>query len=423
MNYAKLSIAVDGDSPPTEFRIFTAGTVDTVKGEFLFDQKAAKLVLAEYKAHGIDLMIDYAHASLDAEQAVDPSLSGKAAGWFNLELRNGELWAVNVRWTPPAAEALQRKEWRFMSPAFQTDKNGRITCLLNVAITNLPATRRLEPLVAASARGKMDPKLIQQALDAVEKGDAKSALEILKGLIASAAGAEPADDGDDDGSEGDGAEGVAPPAEAAVEDPEVVDAADAPPPSSKKPGASDDDDDDDDDKPAKKMARRAAVEMLCRMTGKSSAEEALLEVETYRASHLTLETERQKLAKDRATLESAERRKLCVELIQLGAEFPATIWADPTAKQPSKLKTRWSKMSIDELKTHVAEQREARGGKRAPVVKPPPGNASEVGALSVTIASGKTVQLSADEVRICKSQGADPKDFAELKARRDSVKG
>jgi hypothetical protein len=151
-DFTSLSIAV-GDEPPTEFRIFTADVVDTVKGSFRFDAKAAKLVLDDYVANGVDLMIDYAHASLSAEVAVDPANAGKAAGWFNLEARGGELWAINVRWTPPAAEAMRRKEWRFMSPAFKTDKkSGRITSLLNVALTNTPATRQLTPLVAASAR-------------------------------------------------------------------------------------------------------------------------------------------------------------------------------------------------------------------------------------------------------------------------------
>lgn len=154
-----LSTALDG-ALPTAFRIFAAGKIDTKKGVFLFDAKAAASVMAEYRLHGSELMVDYDHASLGA--GIDPALSGKAAAWFGLELRNGgELWAVNVRWCAPAADALRRKEWRYMSPAFSTEPgSNRITALLNVALTNLPASRRLEPLVAASAlaASKAPPK-------------------------------------------------------------------------------------------------------------------------------------------------------------------------------------------------------------------------------------------------------------------------
>lgn len=410
-SFKTLSIEVT-DEPPTEFRIFTAGVVDTVKGEFLFDAKASKLVLAEYAEHGIDLMIDYDHASLGAESAIDPANAGKAAGWFNIEVRGGELWAVNVRWTPPAAEALKRKEWRFMSPAFSTDKSGRVTSLLNVALTNIPATRRLDPLVAASSKGmnSLDPSLIKQALEAIEKGDAKSALDLLKSLVASAAGAAPDDDADDAGSEGDGAEGVAPPTETeSVEEPKVVDASDTPPPPpAKKPAAgAADEDDEDDDAPAKKANRKVLRSALCRLTGKASFAEAVAEVEVYRESHVRLESGLTRLAAERAVLESAERRKLVVDLVRLGAEFPGTIWADPTAAKPSKIKSRWLKMPIAELRAHVSEQKTARGDKAAKNGVKPPTHGGVV-----------ELDLSDSELAICKELNCDPKEFAALKRMR-----
>lgn len=147
LKFTALAITVDGDEPPAEFRLFAAGKVETSKGTFLFDSKAAKSVMAHYADQGNELMVDYDHASLGL--ALDPAQAGKAAGWFNLELRNGELWAVNVRWTEPATLALKRKEWRYMSPAFSTDEDGRILELINVALTNIPATKKLQPLMAA----------------------------------------------------------------------------------------------------------------------------------------------------------------------------------------------------------------------------------------------------------------------------------
>ncbi len=165
MNVELLTIGVEGDEPPTEFRIFTAGTVETSKGRFTFDAKAAKSVMAAFGDQGNELMVDYDHASL-SPMPVDPARAGIAAGWFGLELRDGELWAVNVRWTLPASEALRRKEWRYMSPAFRTE-GKRIVSIVNVALTNIPATKRLEPLMAASAvteEKKMDLSMVLAAL-------------------------------------------------------------------------------------------------------------------------------------------------------------------------------------------------------------------------------------------------------------------
>lgn len=267
-------------------------------------------------------------------------------------------------------------------------------------------------MVKLAADAGLDPALVQKALDAVEKGDAKAALDILKSLIASAAGAEPPAEGDDDGSEGDGAEGVAPPATdddtetEAVEDPKVVDNAAAPPP------AADGDDDDDDPKkpaPVKNTAHRALIGMLHRLTGKTTLAESVAEVENFRASHLTLETERKKLSTERATMESAERRKLVTDLVKLGAEFPATVWADDKA---TVIKPRWAKMPIAELRSHVAEQRAARGAKT-------PKDGIKPGLDST---SPEVAKLSASELAICSQMKCDPKDFASLKSFRDSGK-
>lgn len=159
-----VALALASDAPPTEFRIFAAGWNDTSNGRFLFDDKAAEAVLTAYAEQGNDLPLDYDHAMLD-DAPRDPASAARAAGWFNLEVRSGELWAVNVRWTPPAAEALGQKEWRYYSPAFKVEpKSSRVTKLVNVALTNLPATKNMEPLVAAGARDRRT-KVKQDVVD------------------------------------------------------------------------------------------------------------------------------------------------------------------------------------------------------------------------------------------------------------------
>lgn len=396
--HTELSIAIPSGEPPSEFRIFTSGEVVTTKGTFVFDALAADSVMKEYLAHGIDLMIDYDHASL-ASLSVDPALSGKAAGWFNLEVRNGELWAVNVRWTQPAADAMRRKEWRFMSPAFQTDDAGRVASVLNVAVTNMPATRRLTPLMAASlmalGASSMGPELVRQALDALIGGDAEKCSEILKGLIAEAAGGEAAE----------------PAAEEAPKD-------EAPAPEAPAPEAMADAPPVEED--PKKKEDAVAASALLRMTGAVSLSAAVAQTALYRASHIELETERQKLANERAMLESAERRKGCVDLVALGGRAPSTVWADSSASAP---KSYLASMPISDFREFVSDAIKASG--RA--AKPAPKDAT---AQPVEASGGRTfstqhgsVTLSAREVSDCESLKVDPAVYAANKAFQIKARG
>ena len=145
-----LELPLASDTPPSAFRIFRAGVNKTVEGEFLFDAEAAAAVMQAAQEYGNDLSLDYGHGMF-AGLAVDPAEAGKAAGWFSLEVRDGELWATKVRWTKRAAAYLSEKEYRFISPAFRHDaKHKRISRLLNVALTNIPKMTSLAPLVAAS---------------------------------------------------------------------------------------------------------------------------------------------------------------------------------------------------------------------------------------------------------------------------------
>lgn len=137
------------DDLPSEFRIFTAGVNPSSKGDHIFDARAAESVMAWYRREGVDMMIDLEHHALDASAAARAD-AADARGWFQLELRQGELWAVNVRWTPDGMRRLAERTQRYTSPAFMVDESGRITRLLNVALVSMPATFDAQPLIAAS---------------------------------------------------------------------------------------------------------------------------------------------------------------------------------------------------------------------------------------------------------------------------------
>lgn len=143
------SFDVGADAPlPTEFRVFKAGENATSKGVFLFDQKAAADTMAAFHTWGVDLMVDLNHdAVLDGAARSD---SSDARGWFRLELRGGDLWAVDVRWTPDGERRLREKTQRYISPYFCHDADGRICEVINVAMVAMPATHEAPALVAAS---------------------------------------------------------------------------------------------------------------------------------------------------------------------------------------------------------------------------------------------------------------------------------
>lgn len=138
------------NEPPKEFRLFPLGKFSTDFGEFTFDEQSAETVLSAYRNKGIDLSADYEHAAL---QDPPPPEGAPASCWYNIELRADGLWATNIRWTPRATAYLKNKEYRFFSPAFRHDPTTRrVKKLVNFALTNLPATDNLAPLVAAKER-------------------------------------------------------------------------------------------------------------------------------------------------------------------------------------------------------------------------------------------------------------------------------
>jgi hypothetical protein len=123
--------------------------VKTRKGTFVFDEKAAHHVRNEAEEFGNEFPLDYAHAMFTGF-ALNPAEAGKAAGWFRPEVRGGELWAASVTWTADATRYLKNREYRYISPTFEHE-DKRITRLLNVALTNIPASHNLQPLMAHSA--------------------------------------------------------------------------------------------------------------------------------------------------------------------------------------------------------------------------------------------------------------------------------
>lgn len=414
---AVLAVGLSGDRPPPEFRLFESGWNETEKGRFLFDGVAAASVLEAYEDHGVDAMVDLEHLSLDPDAAnFDPD----ARAWFSIELReNGELWAVNVKWTADGARRLEEKTQRYISPAFRYDSEGRITKLVNVALTALPATHSTPELVAArcgdgeqtrtaalaGARGaSMNKSTILAALEAIAKGDAKKMAAILRELIAQAAAT-------------DGEAPAEPAAEPPPPPPEEATAAAADPAPAPDEGEGEARATAAASSPAGGSEAELATARLLQETGAESASLALASVAEWKKSHLAREADQAKLREERAALERSERLTLIGRLVELRCEDPATAWEDCTEAEPSKPVARLAREPIEDLRARVAKLSASRKGE-ASGATPPAGEAFGEAGAKVFNVSGSTVELSARELQRCEEAGAKPEVFAANKLAR-----
>lgn len=336
-------------TPPTEFRLFVAGWNETTKGSFLFDDEAATAVMAAYAEHGVDLAIDLEHQALEPGASADPT-ARDARGWFGLEVRNGELFAINVKWTDDGAARLTEKRQRYISPAFETEpETNRVLKIINAALTAIPATHQTPALIAASQRknetmatpeANPTPKLTD-AIAALEAGDADVALAIMKAL---------AD------------------AEAATEK-------DAPP-----------------EAPAEDKAAKATI---LRATSTKTLVAAAAEVKA-------LAKERQALAAERDEYASAERTRLCARLVADANHAPASVWADPFVKGVPK--PFLQRMTIAELREHVDSEVAAVPSGRRTIqtkqIRPPVTTMPNGGGETTPNGGGEIVRASYGDVHL-----------------------
>jgi phage I-like protein len=142
-----VELADGGRKLPTEICLFRKGVTETTKGQFVCDATAAKFTIDNVKAHYGDALtnFDYGHGQVGFVSSYD---SARSAGWAKLTERDGALWATEIEWTPTAQKALLDREFRFFSPTVYRDpETRRLTNLVNVALTNLPATKGQKPIV------------------------------------------------------------------------------------------------------------------------------------------------------------------------------------------------------------------------------------------------------------------------------------
>jgi len=92
------------------------------------------------------LMADYEHASLNPSS---PVAFASAKKWTPV-VRDGALWATDIKWTDRARTYIAGGEYRYFSIAAHVDaKSRRVLQMVNFALTNNPAANDINPLIAA----------------------------------------------------------------------------------------------------------------------------------------------------------------------------------------------------------------------------------------------------------------------------------
>jgi phage I-like protein len=172
-----IHIPVPEGDPPKAFILIHKGVNESENGPYVFDDIAAKSVMQGYKRRGVECMFDWHHASLN-DKAPDPRQAIKSAGWYSLKVKNGDLWATNIKWNEDALEDFAAKRIRYFSPAFDCDKSGRVLEYINCALTNLPATHDNESLVAAARRFERETPMTEEERKASE--EMKKTLEEMR---------------------------------------------------------------------------------------------------------------------------------------------------------------------------------------------------------------------------------------------------
>jgi phage I-like protein len=153
-------------SPPEWVELIPAGDFSgrDGRGPYRLDIDA---VLAAFAQAAVDLPVDYDHQTLDAEEKSGPV---PVAGWIKeLQARDGALWG-RVEWTPRAADLIVNREYRYLSPVFRHDKQGRVLSLEGAGLTHYP-NLFLTPVAHTKGDADMDLTPIAEALGVQGEAD------------------------------------------------------------------------------------------------------------------------------------------------------------------------------------------------------------------------------------------------------------
>ena len=141
----------DGKAP-TRVQIMRDGNLGWLGFENMeLNEKSAAAVIEHFDKAGVDLPIDYHHATVKEETG--KAEKAPAAGWIkagSLEYIPGDGLYGSVTWNAEAKAEIEAEEYKYLSPVVLSNEEDEIVLLHSVALTNRPRTTdQIELLKAA----------------------------------------------------------------------------------------------------------------------------------------------------------------------------------------------------------------------------------------------------------------------------------
>lgn len=177
-NYIMLSDSLpyeEGDRyaqrPHKLVKLLPLGLVHSQKGDFLVDNESYQAIRKKFNERQLQIPIDYEHQTLKDMEA-------PAAGWIkDIVLKSDGIYGA-VDWTERAAEYLENREYRYLSPVLlRRDSDRKVIGLHSAALTNTPAIDAMTAIVNSDKPAMEEPPPVE----ADESG--KSPLEALTALL------------------------------------------------------------------------------------------------------------------------------------------------------------------------------------------------------------------------------------------------
>lgn len=144
-----------GEAAVGEIQVLKTGTFHHPSfGKFTVTEETLAAMVENFSG---ELVVDYEHLSAGK---VDKPEQGKAAGWIKALIQKVDKLFAKVEWTEEAAEAIRKKEFRYISPEFDfkcKDETGKDIgpALISSALTNRPFLEGMQPVVLSESVSSM----------------------------------------------------------------------------------------------------------------------------------------------------------------------------------------------------------------------------------------------------------------------------
>lgn len=175
--YSEILLAEKDNKAPEWIQVLRTGSFSYsfMEERLIIDSNVLREMKNNYdnNIRGCDLMIDFAHNS-----------HLEAAGWIKaIELRenDNQLWC-KIDWTPKGKQAVENKEYRYLSADFalgykdaETDKEYGVV-LFGAGLTNRPFVKKMAPTTELMEVSLMEAKLKELETLNVELTDANKKL-------------------------------------------------------------------------------------------------------------------------------------------------------------------------------------------------------------------------------------------------------